>query len=207
MLLNALVIFCYLKNIHTKTSWHKATSQSLQVRCLYTSWLDSLLQGLLRHVVTTLAGAVTSSEGTTRVLPPPLLAAASLQLLEDCWIKGLSSFLAIVIVHTYHAGLSTSSSQCQLACDILQHIWDICSICRLVLLKWVFTVFFFPLWIKFFLIIFIIFLNFILFLNFTMLYYFCQTSRWIRHRYTCAPHPECFTMLCWFLLYNNGNWP
>ena len=27
---------------------------------------------------------------------------------------------------------------------IFQHIWDICSICRLVLLKWVFTVFFFP---------------------------------------------------------------
>ena len=31
---------------------------------------------------------------------------------------------------------------------------------------------------------------FILFLNFTILYYFCQISKWIRHRYTCVPHPE-----------------
>ena len=36
----------------------------------------------------------------------------------------------------------------------------------------------------------IIFLNFILFLNFTILYQFCQISKWIRHRYTCVPHPE-----------------
>ena len=34
------------------------------------------------------------------------------------------------------------------------------------------------------------FLNFILFLNFTILYWFCQISKWIRHRYTCVPHPE-----------------
>ena len=34
------------------------------------------------------------------------------------------------------------------------------------------------------------FLNFILFLNFTILYWFCQTSKWIHHRYTCVPHPE-----------------
>ena len=102
--------------MYTTTSWHKATSQSLQVRCLYTSWLGSLPQGLLRCPVTTLAGAAASSEGTARVLPPPLLAVASLQLLEDCCIKGLSSYLAVVVVHTYHAGLSTSSSQCQLAC-------------------------------------------------------------------------------------------
>ena len=32
--------------------------------------------------------------------------------------------------------------------------------------------------------------NFILFLNFTILYWFCQISKWIRHRYTCVPHPE-----------------
>ena len=147
MLLNALVIFCYLKNIYTKTSWHKVTSQSLQIRCLHTAWLGSLPKGLLQCPVTTLAGAATSSEGTTRALPLPLLAAARLRLLEDCCTKGLSSFLAIIIVHTYHAGLSTSSSQCQLAYDILQHIWDICSIHRLVLLKWVFTVLF-PLWIQ-----------------------------------------------------------
>jgi len=37
---------------------------------------------------------------------------------------------------------------------------------------------------------FIYFLNFILFLNFTILYWFCQISKWIRHRYTCVPHPE-----------------
>ena len=34
------------------------------------------------------------------------------------------------------------------------------------------------------------FFNFILFLNFTILYWFCQTSKWIHHRYTCVPHPE-----------------
>ena len=32
--------------------------------------------------------------------------------------------------------------------------------------------------------------NFILFLNFTILYWFCQTSKWIHHRYTCVPHLE-----------------
>ena len=31
---------------------------------------------------------------------------------------------------------------------------------------------------------------FILFLNFTILYWFCQISKWIHHRYTCVPHPE-----------------
>ena len=30
----------------------------------------------------------------------------------------------------------------------------------------------------------------ILFLNFTILCWFCQISKWIYHRYTCAPHPE-----------------
>ena len=35
-----------------------------------------------------------------------------------------------------------------------------------------------------------LFLNFILFLNFTILYWFCQILKWIRHRYTCVPHPE-----------------
>ena len=34
------------------------------------------------------------------------------------------------------------------------------------------------------------FLNFILFFNFTTLYSFCHISKWIRHRYTCVPHPE-----------------
>jgi len=32
--------------------------------------------------------------------------------------------------------------------------------------------------------------NFILFFNFTILYWFCHISKWIRHRYTCVPHPE-----------------
>ena len=36
----------------------------------------------------------------------------------------------------------------------------------------------------------VFFFNFILFLNFTILYRFCQISKWIRHRYTCVPHPE-----------------
>ena len=31
---------------------------------------------------------------------------------------------------------------------------------------------------------------FILFFNFTILYWFCHTSTWIRHRYTRVPHPE-----------------
>ena len=39
------------------------------------------------------------------------------------------------------------------------------------------------------------FLNFILFLNFTILYWFCQISKWIRHRYTCVPHPEPSSLL------------
>ena len=34
------------------------------------------------------------------------------------------------------------------------------------------------------------FCNFILFLNFTIFYWFCQISKWIRHRYTCVPHPD-----------------
>ena len=34
------------------------------------------------------------------------------------------------------------------------------------------------------------FFYFILFLNFTILYWFCQISKWIRHSYTCVPHPE-----------------
>ena len=29
-----------------------------------------------------------------------------------------------------------------------------------------------------------------LFFNFTILYWFCHVSTWIRHRYTCVPHPE-----------------
>ena len=32
--------------------------------------------------------------------------------------------------------------------------------------------------------------NFILFFNFTILYWFCHIPKWIRHRYTCVPHPE-----------------
>ena len=39
------------------------------------------------------------------------------------------------------------------------------------------------------------FFNFILFLNFTILYWFCQTSKWIHHRYTCVPHPEPSSLL------------
>ena len=37
---------------------------------------------------------------------------------------------------------------------------------------------------------FIYFFNLILFFNFTILYWFCHISKWIRHRYTCVPHPE-----------------
>ena len=39
------------------------------------------------------------------------------------------------------------------------------------------------------------FFNFILFLNFTIFYWFCQISKWIRHRYTCVPHREPSTLL------------
>ena len=31
---------------------------------------------------------------------------------------------------------------------------------------------------------------FFLFFNFAILYWFCHISTWIRHRYTCVPHPE-----------------
>ena len=34
------------------------------------------------------------------------------------------------------------------------------------------------------------FFLFFLFLNFAILYWFCQTSKWIHHRYTRVPHPE-----------------
>ena len=37
--------------------------------------------------------------------------------------------------------------------------------------------------------------NLILFLNFTILYWFCQTLKWIRHRHTCVPHPEPSSLL------------
>ena len=39
------------------------------------------------------------------------------------------------------------------------------------------------------------FLYFILFLNFTILYWFCQISKWICHRYTRVPHPEPSSLL------------
>ena len=32
-------------------------------------------------------------------------------------------------------------------------------------------------------------------LYFTKLYQFCQISKWIRHRYTCVPHPEPSSLL------------
>ena len=31
--------------------------------------------------------------------------------------------------------------------------------------------------------------------NFTILYWFCHISKWIRHRYTCVPHPEPSSLL------------
>ena len=40
-----------------------------------------------------------------------------------------------------------------------------------------------------------IFFNFILFSDFIVLYWFCQISKWIRHRYTCVPHPEPSSLL------------
>ena len=40
-----------------------------------------------------------------------------------------------------------------------------------------------------------IFFNLILFFNFTILYWFCHISKWIRHRYTCVPRPEHFSLL------------
>ena len=39
------------------------------------------------------------------------------------------------------------------------------------------------------------FFFFILFLNFTILYLFCQILKWLRHRYTCVPHPEPSSLL------------
>ena len=41
---------------------------------------------------------------------------------------------------------------------------------------------------------FFFFFNFILFLNFTILYWFFQILKWIRHRYTFVPHPEPFSL-------------
>ena len=36
---------------------------------------------------------------------------------------------------------------------------------------------------------------FFFFFNFTILYWFCQILKWIRHRYTCVPHPEPSSLL------------
>ena len=36
---------------------------------------------------------------------------------------------------------------------------------------------------------------FILFLNFTILYWFCQISKWIHHGYACVPHSEPSSLL------------
>ena len=46
----------------------------------------------------------------------------------------------------------------------------------------------------FFFIIFFL-LIFFLFFNFAILYWFCHISKWIRHRYTCVPHPEPSSLL------------
>ena len=44
--------------------------------------------------------------------------------------------------------------------------------------------------------IFLIFIFlFFLFFNFTILYWFYLISKWIRHRYTCVPHPEPSSLL------------
>ena len=48
---------------------------------------------------------------------------------------------------------------------------------------------------SFFRYILFLFIYFILFLNFTILYWFCQISKWICHRYTCVPHPEPSSLL------------
>ena len=40
-----------------------------------------------------------------------------------------------------------------------------------------------------------LFFNLILFLIFTILYWFCQISKWIHHRYTHVPHPEPSSLL------------
>ena len=37
--------------------------------------------------------------------------------------------------------------------------------------------------------------GFFFFFNFTILYWFCHISKWIRHRYTCVPHPEPSSLL------------
>ena len=44
------------------------------------------------------------------------------------------------------------------------------------------------------LLFFVCLFNFILF-NFTILYWFCDISKWICHRYTCVPHPEPSSLL------------
>ena len=49
-------------------------------------------------------------------------------------------------------------------------------------LYWYFTILFFLIY-------------FILFFNFTILYWFCHTSTWIRHRYTRVPHPKLSSLL------------
>ena len=69
----------------------------------------------------------------------------------------------------------------------------------------VFPFFFFP---RLFIYLFI----FILFFNFTILYWFCHISKWIRHRYTCVPHPEPSSFLPPHTIFSNESvlcirWP
>ena len=40
-----------------------------------------------------------------------------------------------------------------------------------------------------FLLLLLLFVCLLFYFNFTILYWFCHISKWIRHRYTCVPHP------------------
>ena len=59
----------------------------------------------------------------------------------------------------------------------------------------IFIFLFFCLLICFIIYLFFFAFNLILFLNFTILYWFCQISKWIHHKYTCVPHPEPSSLL------------
>ena len=80
------------------------------------------------------------------------------------------------------------------ALPLLTKHWD-CAI-NLYTLHWphVYTELFIFFNFNFFCFLFFI-IYFILFFNFTILYWFCQISTWIRHRYTRVPHPEPSSLL------------
>ena len=91
--------------------------------------------------------------------------------------------------HLLNVGLCVRSCNLALSLYLLRNV--------AVSLKWdaLYNTLCFFLFCFLFFFLFFLFFYCILFLNFTILYWFCQISKWIHHRYTCVPHPEPSSLL------------